>query len=172
MTAMNRINKPRINKEIALLSAKRLSLTNESKKSKRHSDKYAHICVIVGKNIVTGTNRLTQHFGRGCHAEVNALKKLLSHNRDGKKRHKNRRKKKIDLIVCRLKKNGDFGSSKPCYHCLSYMNQIHSFRVNRIYYTKSDGTMTYNTFKNMFNVKPSDRHVSSGNTSWKKHDNT
>jgi len=156
-------------KELSLLGAKRLSFNKKiSNKKRRNHDKYAHICLVIGKNIVTGTNRLTQHFGRSTHAEVNALKKLLSHNRDGKKRHKNRRKKKIDLIVCRITQDGNFGSSKPCYHCLSYMNQIHSFRINRIYYSTNKGTITYDTFKNLYNAKPSERHISSGNTSWKK----
>ena len=155
----NRINL-RLKNKIDEVGAKRLS---QSKK-----DRFLHFSIIIipGKkgNVFTGTNRYTEHFGRGRHAEVNVLKKLLSHQ-TGKNKNKNKRKKKIDLIVCRITKEGNLTSSKPCYHCLCYMNQIHSFRINRIYYSTSQNIIVCDTFKNLFNENYDKRHISAGNNS-------
>ena len=65
------------------------------------------------------------------HAEENAIRKLPSLPRQKKL-------KKIDLLVIKVGKNGTLGSSKPCYNCiikLAISLPEKGYILNKIYYS-------------------------------------
>ena len=98
----------------------------------------------------------------GHHAGVDVIKKLLSFYRNGKKTRGTKHRKKCDLIIVRITKEGNLGSSKPCLHCLWYINNIHSFRIHNITYSNNKGVLVTETLKNM--MKSMDKyHISYGN---------
>ncbi len=76
------------------------------------------------------------------HAEANAIKKLQSLPRQ-------RRPKKIDLMVVRVSCSGKLGSSKPCLHCIVKMYRelpIKGYNLEDVYYTDSEGVICCKKF--------------------------
>jgi cytidine deaminase len=55
------------------------------------------------------------------------------------RRKKNKKKTSFDLIVIRVSKTGVIGQSKPCYHCLQYLNNKFKYKIKYIYYSVKGG---------------------------------
>jgi cytidine deaminase len=78
------------------------------------------------------------------HAEIDAINKL-------KKFHKNQ-KIKIDILVLRVKRNGEYGMSKPCQNCIGKMDKIAMVRgyvLNKIYYSLDNGNFECNSITDL-----------------------
>ena len=91
------------------------------------------------------------------HAEMNALQKLKRLITYGKIKNK-----KMDLIVLRATKNGMLCDSAPCYHCTQMLSINTCIRINNLYYSCGDNTITCIKFKDW--VSMGTKHVSKG---WK-----
>lgn len=79
------------------------------------------------------------------HAEANAMRKLLP-----LRRQKNL--KKIDLLVIRVSKNGQFGNSKPCIHCILNLSKNlpeKGYVLQDVYYTDEKGNIIAIKFQNL-----------------------
>jgi hypothetical protein len=88
------------------------------------------------------------------HAEANAMRKLLP-----LRRQKNL--KKIDLLVIRVSKNGQFGNSKPCIHCILNLSKNlpdKGYTLQDVYYTDERGDIIANKFQNL--IHESNPHMS------------
>jgi cytidine deaminase len=89
---------------------------------------------------------------KSIHAENDAIFRL--------KPRKNKKMKKINLIVIRTSKIGKLGSSQPCYHCVQNMIMdlpLLGYKLNNIYYSNNDESITcvkFNKFiqKNQFHI--------------------
>ena len=107
------------------------------------------------RKLVVGKNYVTHSEGKiSVHAEDDAIGKFLK-IRDAPK--------KIDVLVIRLSKTGQLGSSRPCKNCLMrYINVSRKFKVKikNIYYSTSDGTIQKENFITMLDSELT--HVSSG----------
>ena len=57
---------------------------------------------------------------------------------------RNKKLKKVDILVIRANKSGSIGTSKPCYHCILAMNislPKKGYVVNDVYYSDRDGNI-------------------------------
>lgn len=71
------------------------------------------------------------------HAEMDALikvKKLL--------RCKKIKKNKMNLIVIRVNKSGNLCESAPCLHCTRELANDNSIVIDKLLYSRSDGTIS------------------------------
>lgn len=71
------------------------------------------------------------------HAEDNVIRKLPS-------LPKNKRPKRVDMLVIRVNKSGAMGNSKPCIHCLFLMCTklpMKGYSVSDIYFSTTEGTV-------------------------------
>jgi len=97
---------------------------------------YYHVCVAFrgGKILAYGYNcccSSTKRYGHvdSIHAEIKMLERL------------GKCKKSFDILVIRINKSGTgLLNSQPCRRC---ENWIRNYPVNRIYFSKSDGTINY-----------------------------
>ena len=78
------------------------------------------ICIAMGTN-----NFITNKTCTTIHAEISALEKI----KKWKVCPKN-----IDLVVIKIKKNGDIGDGKPCEHCI-YMLSISKIKITNVFYS-------------------------------------
>jgi len=85
------------------------------------------------KNLIVGENSLT------IHAEINALEKIMSHNKNHKK---------LNLLVIRTTTNGKLCSSRPCYHCLERLESS-NIKIKNVYYSTSDNIICKEKFSKM-----------------------
>ena len=88
------------------------------------------------------------------HAEQSAIDRLP--NLTNKKHLKT-----INIIVVRISKTGMWSMSKPCIHCIKYMNNIaplKGYRIKRVYYSCEDGSIKNYSLNNM--CDDPDYHVS------------
>jgi hypothetical protein len=69
---------------------------------------------------------------------------------------------KMNLVVIRTNKRGDLCNSAPCYHCTLMLSKEKYIKINKLYYSKSDGNMECIKFDDWINSGTS--HVSKG---WK-----
>jgi hypothetical protein len=85
---------------------------------------------------------------------VNAVRKLPTLPRQKKL-------KKIDLLVIRTSKNGTLGNSKPCIHCILNMRKNlpeKGYILNKVYYTNQFGIIICTRFLDLcFETTP---HIS------------
>ena len=93
----------------------------------------------------------TLHLYTGTiHAEVGALKELLSFVNCRLKNLKNmkplKKLSKYSIVVLRVNSNGKLLNSKPCYHCLQILKKI---GISKIYYSTEDGEIEVQKIKNM-----------------------
>lgn len=110
--------------------------------------------IAIGKNSERkrfGNNKITTH------AEADALNKLYSLIRIGKLK-----KTKVDLIVIRVNKSGNLCESAPCYHCTKELLKTSFISINKLYYSRSDGTISCIKFSDWINSN--DLQISKG---WK-----
>jgi cytidine deaminase len=91
------------------------------------------------------------------HAEIDALNKLESLIRC-----KRIKKTKMDLIVIRINKLGNLCESAPCFHCTQELSESKTTSINKLYYSRNDGTITCIKFSDW--VDQGTSHISKG---WK-----
>ena len=80
---------------------------------------------------------------KSTHAEIDAFKKLKI-NHDKKKNIKN-----LNLVVIRVNKSGELCESKPCIHCMNYLNKnIYSkgYRIKNIIYSTKNSKIVKKKF--------------------------
>lgn len=88
------------------------------------------------------------------HAEANAMKKLLPLPRQKKL-------KKVDLLVIRVSKNGQYGNSKPCIHCILNLHKNlpdKGYSLRDVYYTDEAGEIVSIRFNEL--MYETNHHVS------------
>lgn len=90
------------------------------------------------------------------HAEIAGLNKIEKNN-------KYRKKIKVNVIVLRVTKTGLLGESKPCYHCIHRMANSKNVKIDKIIYSRSDGTCTTEKFSNLMKEDIENIHISKGN---------
>jgi hypothetical protein len=74
---------------------------------------------------------------------------------------KQKKLKKIDLLVIRVNKTGTYGNSKPCIHCILnlYKNLPEKgYSLRDVYYTNEQGTITTIKFQDL--LHENNPHVS------------
>ena len=113
--------------------------------------------VAGGIKVAIGTNSNTKYgFMPSTHAEIDAIEKI---------KHKKNNPKKVDLLVIRLTKSGLLAESRPCYHCLCFMERS-SINIKYVYYSTSNGTIAK---ERLFEMKSSSiTCISSGMRNLKK----
>jgi len=119
-----------------------------------------HIATFVNKkrknnHLTIGINTNRKRFNNNkiaVHAEIDALQKL----------EKTNKKHKMDLIVLRVNKNGKLCESAPCRHCTIELSKNTLVNINKLYFSRSDGSITCIKFSEW--LKKEDHHVSKG---WK-----
>lgn len=108
--------------------------------------------------LAIGENSERMRFGNdrlSTHAEMDALKKL-----DGLIRVQKCKKQKMDLVVIRVNKSGNLCESAPCYHCTKELEKTKVVSINKLYFSRSDGTITCVKFSEW--LKNEHLHVSKG----------
>lgn len=107
-----------------------------------------------------GENSERLRFGNtrlSTHAEMDALRKL-----DNLIRVKKCKKQKMDLVVIRVNKSGNLCESAPCYHCTKELSNSSMVVINKLYFSRSNGTITCIKFSDW--LKNKNFHISKG---WK-----
>ena len=113
----------------------------------------------VGKSqIAIGINSDKSLYGNQyikTHAEIAALQKLenMIKNKKIKKLH-------MDLIVIRINQSGELRESGPCYHCTNKLRKNKNIKLNKLYYSRHDGSVSCIKFSDWF--KRDNIHVSKG----------
>ena len=72
------------------------------------------------------------------------------------------KKEKMNLIVLRINKGGNLCESAPCHHCTLELAKNKNIHIDRLYYSRADGTITCIKFKEW--VTNGNFHISKG---WK-----
>ena len=91
------------------------------------------------------------------HAEMDALNKVKN-----LLKCKKIKKNKMNLMVLRINKIGDLCDSAPCFHCTKELSNNDYVKIDKLYYSKYDGTITCVKFNDW--VCNGTSHVSKG---WK-----
>ena len=71
------------------------------------------------------------------HAEMDALQKAIALIRC-----KKIKKNKMNLIVIRINKGGNLCESAPCFHCTKELSINDSIVIDKLYFSRSDGSIT------------------------------
>jgi hypothetical protein len=90
-----------------------------------------------GENLHKGNGTGDPKNFYSIHAEENAIKKLPQLSR-------NKKLKRVDLLVIRANKSGSLGNSKPCVHCIICLYKqlpLKGYILDTIYYSNSDGIL-------------------------------
>lgn len=72
------------------------------------------------------------------------------------------KKNKMNLVVIRVNKLGELCESAPCYHCTKELATNNHVQIDKLYYSKSDGSIICVKFTDWVNFGTS--HISKG---WK-----
>ena len=72
------------------------------------------------------------------------------------------KKEKMNLVVLRVNKSGNLCESAPCYHCSLELKKNKNIIIDKLYYSRADGTITCIKFKEW--IKNNNFNVSKG---WK-----
>jgi len=72
------------------------------------------------------------------------------------------KKNKMNLVVLRVNKRGDLCESAPCFHCTKELNNNNIVQIDKLFYSRADGTITCVKFNDW--VTNGTSHVSKG---WK-----
>lgn len=91
------------------------------------------------------------------HAEMEALNKVK-----GLLKCQKIKKNKMNLVVIRINKLGDLRESAPCFHCTQELANNNHIQINKLYYSRDDGSITCVKFNDWVSCGTS--HVSKG---WK-----
>ena len=104
----------------------------------------------LGKGkVVIGENSERSLYGNSqikTHAEMDAMKNL-----DNFIRCKKIKKEKMNLIVLRINKSGSLCESAPCYHCTQELAKNKNISIDKLYYSRPDGSITCIKFKEWVN---------------------
>lgn len=92
------------------------------------------------------------------HAEMDALNKVK-----GLIKCQKIKKNKMNLVVIRVSKLGNLCESAPCFHCTQELTNNNHIQINKLYFSRADGSITCVKFNNWVNCGTS--HVSKG---WKR----
>jgi hypothetical protein len=146
----------------------------ERRNSYRNPNTSAHIAAFVPKSYNTrscfkdliGKSRIGENSDKPLysnnkiktHAEMDALCKVRRSLNDQKMK-----KNKMNLIVLRVNKKGELCESAPCYHCTIQLEKNNFVQIDKLYYSRSNGSITCIKFSDWVNEGTS--HVSKG---WKK----
>ena len=68
----------------------------------------------------------------------------------------------MNLVVIRVNKLGNLCESAPCFHCTQELENNNHVQINKLYYSRSDGSITCIKFSDWVNSGTS--HISKG---WK-----
>lgn len=93
------------------------------------------------------------------HAEMDAFNKVKGLLKCQKIK---KNKIKMDLVVIRVSKTGNLCESAPCFHCTKELAKNNHIQINKLYYSRSDGTITCVKFNDW--VIHGTTHISKG---WK-----
>lgn len=88
------------------------------------------------------------------HAEDNVIRKLPS-------LPKNKRPKRVDMLVVRVNKSGVMGNSKPCVHCIMLMCTklpLKGYSMSDVYFSTTEGTLKVMRFQEL--LYDDEHHVS------------
>ena len=134
---------------------------------------HLHACAIMPNRrvelnkqmIFLGINSPREVYPGGCyseHAEMAAIKKLLSSTKISKG-HGNRsssRKIKIDFWINRTSKSGDMKYSKPCTNCIKHMANLeqNGYKIVNVYFPDKTGDVCKIKFTHL--QDDDDKHVS------------
>ena len=137
-----------------------------------YNHEYSHVALFTSKkikkckisnkfnsNYTIGINSSRIRYNNGnikTHAEMDAMEHLKSKMI----RNKNRNIICVDLYVIRHTKTRLLASSAPCLHCTSELSKIKWLKINKLFYSKNDGTVECIKFSEWCNKK--DHHVSKG----------
>ncbi len=91
------------------------------------------------KSCIGSSENITHRHMPSKHAEIDAYNKIRN--------YKNM-PKKIDIFVIRLTKLGILAESRPCYHCLDFLEKS-GLNIKYVYYSTSDGNIDRAVFKNI-----------------------
>lgn len=91
------------------------------------------------------------------HAEMDALNKVK-----GLLKCQKIKKNKMNLVVIRVSKLGDLCESAPCFHCTQELANNEHIQINKLYFSRADGSITCVKFNDWISCGTS--HVSKG---WK-----
>lgn len=72
------------------------------------------------------------------------------------------KKNKMNLVVLRVNKRGELCESAPCFHCTKELNNNNIVQIDKLFYSRADGTITCVKFNDW--VTNGTSHVSKG---WK-----
>jgi cytidine deaminase len=133
---------------VDILIDKRLGLTefNDNIIESYLFGNYYHVaCAMEAKNnkfipLSYGMNSF-KHNGTS-HAESDAIRHLIP-------RQKKKKNKNIDILVIKITKQKQISISKPCFHCMLYLNKIppkKGYKINNIYYSDHDGNIIESSF--------------------------
>ena len=109
---------------------------------------------VTGEN---SNNKLYSNNKIKTHAEMDVLnktKELL--------RCKKIKENTMNLIVIRVNKLGQLCESAPCFHCTKELEKNNIVKINKLYYSRSDESISCIKFKDW--VKCGTCHISKG---WK-----
>lgn len=110
-----------------------------------------------------GENRFKLRVEDGSvHAEVNAIQGLPSLPR-------NKRPKKVDLVVIRVTKAGCYRQSKPCLHCLQALRMRlpeKGYILEDIYYTSEDESIVSTRWNDL--IQDTNPHITKWNRNQKR----
>ena len=111
---------------------KYIPLLKQQIKKARYVFSLGAIIIKDGEIVGAGYNRVYSARGESKttdHAEILALKKTPRSLRD-----------RSDIIVMRIKKNGQIGMAKPCSKCEKALRKA---GINRVYYSNANGSWSY-----------------------------
>lgn len=91
------------------------------------------------------------------HAEMDALNKAK-----GLLKCQKIKKNKMNLVVIRINKNKELCESAPCFHCTKELASNNFVQIDKLFYSRSDGSITCVKFDDW--VYSGTSHVSKG---WK-----
>jgi len=113
--------------------------------------------LVDGKCVFGENSERKPKIGAVCntHAEVDAMRRY--HGMLTSKRIKSR---KVNVLVIRFNKSGNLCESAPCYHCSKKLNEDGLIVVDKLYYSRSDGSITGIKFRDW--MKRDEFHLTRG----------
>lgn len=91
---------------------------------------------------------------KSIHAEDHAIRKLVT-------LPKQKKLKKVDMLVIRVSKTGVMGNSKPCAHCIHLLaHQLPSkgYMLSRVFFSNDKGVIESHKFNDLYYEE--DQHIS------------
>ena len=131
----------------------------------RPSQMCKHACCVIDEKNYSFKNKLSfgtnegKYKSKTIHAETNAFDKL--------KKNYEKKAKYISVVVIKVnyihnKETFRLANSKPCSYCIEKMDEIahkKNYRINNIYYSNSDGTITKEKFNHLKHSE--NKHIAS-----------